>query len=82
LFIGALVTNYWRAQKNPVQRKPEACTIPHEGKVKITVDAAYSTDEGQGSTRAIMHDFRGKFVVAQTKELLFVAAGSESVCPP
>jgi hypothetical protein len=32
--------------KNLVYRKPEACTIPHEGKVKITVDAAYSTDEG------------------------------------
>jgi hypothetical protein len=79
LSIGALVTNYLGARKNPIQRKLEAWTCPHEGEVKmrsmqhivsmvkINVHPAYSIDEGRGSARVIIRDFRGKFVAAQTK---------------
>jgi hypothetical protein len=71
--IGALATNYWRARKNPFQRKAESWTCPSEGELKINVDVSYSADKGCGSVGVVICDYRGKFIAAQTKELPFVA---------
>jgi hypothetical protein len=39
--IGVLAMNYWRAKKNPVDRKKESWSCPSEGVIKINGDAAF-----------------------------------------
>ena len=71
--IGALVTNYWRAGKRPIERKKKAWSCPAEGIIKINVDIAYDVDEGKGGMGAVARDNKGKFMIACCKEIHFVA---------
>jgi hypothetical protein len=73
LSIGALASNYWRAQKNAIQRGVASWVCPTKGEVQINVDAAYSLDEGRGSAGVIIRGHKGKYIVALTKDLPFMA---------
>jgi ribonuclease HI len=60
-------------KKKTVERKKESWSCPTEGTIKINVDATFDVDQGKGSLAAVARDFKGKFLYASCKELLFVA---------
>jgi hypothetical protein len=69
-----VATNYWRAKKHVAAWK-EAWVCPRrpEGIIKINMDASYDVDQGKDGMGAVARDSRGKFRIANCKEIHFVA---------
>uniref|UniRef100_A0A0A9BCZ9 RNase H type-1 domain-containing protein n=1 Tax=Arundo donax TaxID=35708 RepID=A0A0A9BCZ9_ARUDO len=67
--IAALVVNYAKARKPNSGIERTSWSKPHEGYVKLNVDAAFSIDKGSG---AIIRDDQGMFLASSCRGVEYV----------